>query len=184
MYTINNFMMAYSEQDIKKIAELREWLENVIKDKEQEIANLRSMLMLIDNVLKNTSFKPAKELSLEEQEGEVKQLKSREGKLLANAYITKDTITIVPISSLKLSSNIPPFKTFFINRILEGMRSKDRERVNEGKIAKEEVLDYNIEEEDHVIKSIIVRNYRDKARLNEILSASEWVFARMLEKVR
>jgi len=174
--------MEYSEQEIKRIAELREWLESIIKEKERELDNMRYMLIIIDNLLKSTSFKPA--VILKEQEPEIKQLKSKENVLLANAYIAKDTLTIVPISELKLAQKIPPFQSFFINRILEGMKSKDMERVKSGSLSNEMVLSYKIEEENDTIKSIIIKNYRDKNRLEEILNACEWVFTRMSEKVR
>jgi hypothetical protein len=176
-------MMSYSEYDVKRIAELREWLDNIIKEKELELDNLKYTLSLIDNLLKTSSFKPAAVLTEEEQEPEMRQLKSKDDKLLANAYITKDTITIVPISDLKLSQKIPPFQSFFINRILEGMRSKDEERAKRGEISKDEILEYKVDE-DGYIKSIVVKNYRDKARLSEILNACEWVLSRMVEKVR
>ncbi|RMF30623.1 MAG: hypothetical protein D6752_03750 [Candidatus Nitrosothermus koennekii] len=174
--------MSYSEYDVKRIAELREWLDNIIKEKELELDNLKYTLSLIDNLLKTSSFKPAAILT-EEQEPEMRQLKSKDDKLLANAYITKDTITIVPISDLKLSKKIPPFQSFFINRILEGMRSKDEERTKRGEISKNEILEYRVDEDDY-IKSIVIKNYRDKARLTEILNACEWVLSRMVEKIR
>lgn len=173
--------MSYSEYDVKRIAELREWLDNMIKDKEMELDNLKYTLSLIDNLLKVSSFKPAAVLT---EEPEVRQLKSKDNRLLANAYIAKDTITIVPVSELKLSQKIPPFQSFFINRILDGIKNKDIERAKEGKIPKDSILEYKVDEEANYIKSIIVKNYRDKNRLNEILNACEWVFARMVEKIR
>jgi hypothetical protein len=173
--------MSYSEYDVKRIAELREWLDNIIRDKEIELDNLKYTLSLIDNLLKTSSFKPAAVLT---EEPEVRQLKSKDNRLLANAYIAKDAITIVPVSELKLNQNIPPFQSFFLNRILGDMKKKDMERVKEGKIAKDDILEYKIDEEENDIKSIIIKNYRDKNRMNEILNACEWVLARMVEKIR
>lgn len=173
--------MSYSEYDIKRIAELREWLDDMIKEKERELDNLKYTLLLIDNLLKTSSFKPATVLS---EEPEIRQLKSKDGILLANAYISKDTITIVPVSDLKLSQNMPPFQSFFINRILEGMKSKDMERLKEDNLSKDDILEYKVDEESSHIKSITIKNYRDKNRLKEILNACEWVLARMVEKIR
>ncbi len=175
--------MEYSEQEIKRIAELREWLDNIIKEKERELENMRYTLIIIDNLLRSTSFKPAVILTKEE-EGEVRQLKSKENVLLANAYITKDALTIVPVSDLKLTQKIPPFQSFFINRILESMKSKDMERAKSSNIPHEGVLSYKIEEDNNIIKSIMVKNYRDTSRLEEILNACEWTLARMSEKAR
>ncbi len=173
--------MSYSEDNVKRMAEVREWLDSIIKEREIELENLRYILSLLDNLLKASSFKPATTLA---EEPEIKQLKSKDDTLLANVYIAKDTLTIVPASDIKLSQNIPPFQSFFINRILEGIKSKDMERVKEGKISKDSVLDYRVDEEDAIIKSIVIKNYRDRSRLNEILNACEWAFTKMVEKVK
>ncbi|MEM4237657.1 MAG: hypothetical protein QW050_01555, partial [Candidatus Nitrosocaldaceae archaeon] len=102
--------MSYSDYEIKRIAELREWLDSTIKEKESEIENLRFILTLVDNILKSTSFKPAVVLS---EEPEIRQLRSKDDTLLANAYIDKDKVSIVPVSDIRLSQNIPPFQSFF-----------------------------------------------------------------------
>ena len=54
-----NQMLNYSEEDVKKAADLREWLIKQISDKQEEIDKLRNLLVLIDNLLKQESFKPA-----------------------------------------------------------------------------------------------------------------------------
>ena len=44
-------------------------------------------------------------------------------------------------------------------------------------------LDYDVAEDDNgIIKRIVINNYRDKERLNEIFNTSTWVFTRMIEK--
>jgi hypothetical protein len=85
---------------------------------------------------------------------------------------------------MKFNVNTPPFQSFFINRILEGMKNKDKERVERGELASDEVIDYNVDDEDGVIRKIVVNNYRDKERLDEIINTAAWALARMLEKTR
>ncbi|MEM4207499.1 MAG: hypothetical protein QXW96_02620, partial [Candidatus Nitrosocaldus sp.] len=81
--------------------------------------------------------------------------------------------------------NTPPFQSFFINRILKEMKGKDEERVKKGEIRGEQMLDYSIDlDEAKNIKRILIKNYRDKDRLNELINSSTWVLTRMLEKVR
>lgn len=193
-----------SEDDIKGLAMLREWLEKQIEDKEDELERLRMMLSIVDNMLKQVSFRPA--LTIPKEEGikreevkvtptptptaeaeykEVRQLKTKDNILLANAYISSNSISIVPVSEVKLYTTTPPFQSFFVNRILKEMRSKDEERVKSKEIAEDQVLDYKIEQdESNMIKRIVVYNYRDKERLNELINTTTWVFTRMLEKVR
>jgi hypothetical protein len=79
--------------------------------------------------------------------------------------------------------NTPPFKSFFINRILEGMKTKDKEKIQKGEINESEIIDYKVDSDQNGnIKSITVSNYREKERLNEIFNTATWVFTRMLEK--
>ncbi|MFQ5940738.1 MAG: hypothetical protein ACE5KA_03450 [Nitrososphaerales archaeon] len=180
--------MSYSEDEIKRLAELREWLVKRINDKEDEVERLKMTLTVIDNALKRESFKPA--VVLRQQSGkeveslDVRQLKNKDNLVLGNAYMAAHSVTIVPISDKQLNVNTPPFQSFFIRRILEGMKSKDMESVESGGLASNEIIDYNVEDENGMIQKIVINNYRDKERLNEIINTAAWVFARMLEKTR
>ena len=50
-----------SEDEIKRSAELREWLEERIAELETELARLKDMQSVVDSVLRKTSFVPASE---------------------------------------------------------------------------------------------------------------------------
>jgi hypothetical protein len=89
---------------------------------------------------------------------------------------------VVPSSDVKVSQNVPPFQTFFVNRILKGFESKDQELVAAGKLKLSDALSFAVEEKDGVISKVTVKNYRDSSRLNEILSTINWALTRMLEK--
>ena len=63
------------------------------------------------------------------------------------------------------------------------MKTRDIEKVTRGEIQESESLNYQIEEKNGaLIKRIMIRNYREKERLNEIFSTSTWVLTRMIEK--
>lgn len=181
-------VVSYSEDEVKRLAELREWLVKEVNDKEEELERLKMILTIIDNTLKQESFKPAMVLSQhggkEIETEEVKQLKTKDNVILANAYAAPESVTIVPVSEMQFNVNTPPFQSFFINRILGGMKDKDKERVERGELKPDEVINYVIDDENGVIRKIIVNNYRDKDRLNEIFNTAAWVLARMLEKTR
>ena len=180
--------MDYSEEEVKRVAELREWLVKQITDREDAVAKLKTTLAIIDNVLKQVSFRPAVALSQpagkESEYGEVRQLKTKDNVVLANAYTSPNSVTIVPISEIKLNVGTPPFQSFFLSRILDGMKSKDTERVNKGELQTNEIIDYKVEDDNGTIRKITVNNYREKERLNEIINTVTWVFTRMLEKTR
>jgi hypothetical protein len=236
----------YSEEDIRRAAEIREWLIKEISDKQEEVERLRTTLSIIDNLLKQGSFKAAANLGFaaaatptqagpattvattaqvqqqtqstaaqppaakrQQQAGaatptlratadssgvaddsrNIRPLKrAKDDFLLANAEISPDTVVIVPVPGINLNVNTPPFKSFFLNRILEGMKSKDAERVSQGALGESDALSYKVEEDDSsgvgsgIIKRIVIDKYREKDRLQEIFNTSAWVFTRMLEK--
>src|SRR5215208_763163 len=240
----------YSEEDIRRAAEIREWLIKEISDRQEEVERLRTTLSIIDNLLKQGSFRAAANLGLgasapstpsgstsaataqvqqqarstptpppqqQQQEAAVaaptlratadngagddsrniKPLKrAKDDFLLANAEISPDEVIIIPAPGINLNVNTPPFKSFFLNRILEGMKSKDTEKVSQGALRESDALNYKVEEEEQdigasgggggssngIIKRIVINKYREKDRLQEIFNTSAWVFTRMLEK--
>jgi hypothetical protein len=246
----------YSEEDIRRAAEIREWLIKEISDRQEEVERLRTTLSIIDNLLKQGSFKAAANLGFaaaattptpagpttssttsqiqqqtsqtaapspqqqspaakrqQQQTGaaastlrttadngisgsgddsrNIKPLKRvKDDFLLANAEISQDAVVIVPAPGVNLNANTPPFKSFFLNRILEGMKNKDAEKVSQGALSESDSLNYKVEEEEEddsggssgIIKRIVINKYREKDRLQEIFNTSAWVFTRMLEK--
>jgi hypothetical protein len=92
-------------------------------------------------------------------------------------------VKIPLVNDINLNINTPPFKSFFLNRILEGMKSKDKEKIQKGEIDESEIIDYNVDnDENGQIKSVTISNYRERERLIEIFNTATWVFTRMLEK--
>src|SRR5580658_165038 len=55
--------MAASEEQLRRNAELKLWIENRIGELQEEIDRLREALAVIDSVLRASSFRPAAELS-------------------------------------------------------------------------------------------------------------------------
>jgi hypothetical protein len=216
-------MLNYSEEDIKNAAELRDWVLKQISEKQEEIDRLKRLLLLIDNLLKQGSFKPASKLerSINNSESstinerpqdsnkatmkvenkksnstattnsnenvspftETRDLKRlKDNLLLAKVNISSQTIEITPEKGLTFYVDTPPFKSFFIKRILEGMITQDRTKNRQKQLSNQDLLDYIIDENEGKIKKIIINNYREKERLTDIINTSAWVFTRMLEK--
>ena len=216
-------MLNYSEEDIKNAAELRDWVLKQISEKQEEIDRLKRLLLLIDNLLKQGSFKPASKLerSINNSESstinerpqdsnkatmkvenkksnstattnsnenvspftETRDLKRlKDNLLLAKVNISSQTIEITPEKGLTFYVDTPPFKSFFIKRILEGMITQDRTKNRQKQLSNQDLLNYTIDENEGKIKKIIINNYREKERLTDIINTSAWVFTRMLEK--
>ena len=175
--------MASSERDVKRAAELKLRLEARIAQLQDEIEMLNETLSYVDDTLRASTFRPAIEMMAEPREApEVRELKrDKGGNVIATASITPESVTIEP-AGVSLNSATPPFKSFLVGKILQGMRSKDEDLVKDGKLAKGSELRFDVEESNGSIGKLIIENFRDKARLNEILSTASWTFSRMLEK--
>ena len=197
-------MSGYSEDDVRRAAEIREWLVKQISDKAEELDRLRTTLTLVDSLLKQGSFRaaaalepraqppsprptansqPARQSNLETSRKDIRPLKrAKDEFVLANAEVSTNAVTITPAPGVTLNANTPPFRSFFLSRILDGMKGKDAEKVSQGAIKESDTIDYRVDEEGGNIKKITISNYRDKDRLQEIFNTSSWVFTRMLEK--
>lgn len=225
-------MSSFSEDDIRRAAEVREWLVKEVTNKKEELDKLRNTLLIVDSLLKKTSFisalnlespasnlknksthqyQPVREDEEEEEEDttqqkpkinsvtrspsyeyrkddtqgvEIRPLKrAKDNLLISNAEYTPTYVRIVLVDDINLNINTPPFKTFFLNRILDGMKMKDREKVQKGELVESEIIDYKVDnDENGKINSVMISNYGESERLNEIFNTATWVFTRMLEK--
>ena len=219
-------MSSFSEDDIRRAAEVREWLMKEVTNKKEELDKLRQTLFIVDSILKKVSFITASNLessatNLKEkivpefqlvnekritntehgsnsamkltstdntrndnQEMEIRPLKrAKDDLLISNAVYNSTYVTLPLANDIILNINTPPFKSFFINRILEGMKTKDREKFQKGEINESQIIEYKVDTDEHGdIRSITVSNYRERERLNEIFNTATWVLTRMLEK--
>ncbi|MFN3622187.1 MAG: hypothetical protein ACK4TI_04770 [Nitrososphaerales archaeon] len=186
--------MSFTEEEIRRAADMKVWIEARIAEHEADIERLKQMLLIIDSILKHSSFKSAAEIIPKpptpteaeiESFSEVRPIKRvKDGLLLGNIYISPNILVIIPSSDAKIMVDTPPFKSFFVNRILEGMKAKDNEAVKEGKMQPNQVLSYAIEDDKGRLTKITIQNYGNQTRLNEIISTITWSFTRMLEKTR
>ena len=53
-----------------------------------------------------------------------------------------------------------------------------------GYIQKDSIIDYIINKIGSDIREIIIKNYKEKERVNEIISTAGWSFTRMLENIK
>jgi len=175
--------MAAPDHDTKKAAELKLWLEERIAQLQDEMERLNETLGYVDTTLRASTFKQAIDMMAEAKEPpETRELKrDKGGQLIATASITPDAVAIEP-SGVVLKSSTPPFKSFLLGKILQGMKAKDEELVKAGKLAKGTELKFDVDESNGNIAKLVIENYREKARLNEILNTVSWTFSRMLEK--
>ena len=188
--------MQNTDEQIRKMLELKETIIEKMSKYQDEIDFLQKNLEVLDVVLKGSSFTKAsalaKNTTIEEEPDildtheeplEVKKqiIDSKDGGVIANAFVTPDQVSIVLEDGIGLTPEIPPLKTFFIERIIGEMKKIDDVDVRDGKINKESVIDCIINKNGSAIREIIIKNYRQKERIDEIINTATWSLTRMVE---
>jgi len=178
--------MGFSDEQIRDMLELKEDLtEKIIKYKEQ-IEKLEKNISVLDTILKQSSFTKASELTRNapktiKQERKIAITKSPDGTTIANAFVTNDEVSIILEDSVTLDPDTPPLKTFFVDRIIGEMKKKDVEQVESGVIKKDDIINCVINDNGSRIREIIVKNYRQEERVDEIINTATWSLTRMTE---
>jgi len=192
--------MKFSEEQIRDIVAMRDSLVKQIDKHQNAIELLEKNLTILDLVLKESSFTKASALNTvktseipikisaasneKSEESSIPITSGSDGKIIANAYITPDQVSIVLEDNMEINADTPPFKSFFIDRIIGEMKRKDSAEAENGKIQKDSVIDYIINKNGSDIREIIIKNYRQKERVNEIINTAGWSLTRMLENIK
>jgi hypothetical protein len=189
--------MKFSEEQVKDIVTLKESLIEQIDKHQESIEMLEKNIIILDLFLKDSSFTKASQLEITKSEVQNKienEKKSEEnsipikragdGKVIANAYVTPEQVSIVLDNEIVISDDTPPFRSFFLDRIIGEMKKKDVVDVENGKIQKESIIDYIINKNGTDIREIIIKNYRQKERVNELINTAGWSLTRMLENIK
>ena len=189
-------MSDIEKEQIKKIAKLRSILEKRIEESEIELDGMKTLLEVMDKVLLRESFKTPEivktEIDKQKKKTEIQlikpskkgiQLKTVTGDLLAEIFTEQDIIRIALAEDKEFNINTPPFNSFFVDRVLAKMVKKDQEDTNLGKLDPENIISFQIQQENSVIKEIIIRHLRSE-RLRELKSSIRWTLEKMYERMK
>ncbi len=191
--------MKFSEEQIKGIVALKESLIEQIDKHQEGIEMIEKNITVLDLFLKNSSFTKASKLEIngdtvkkpeersipiqKPEERSIPIKRSNDGKLIANAYVTPEQVSIVLDNEILINADTPPFKSFFLDRIIGEMKKRDHAEAEDGKIQRELMIDYIINKNGTNIREIIIKNYRQKERVNELINTAGWSLTRMLENI-
>ena len=193
--------MRFSEEQVKEIVALRENMLQQIDKHQEGIEMLEKNITLLDGFLKDSSFTKASQLEIKNEskmvenneelehvepkhvESSIPIKRGNDGKIIANAYVTPDQVSIILDEQVIINADTPPFKSFFLDRIIGEMKKKDSTEAENGKIQKESIIDYIINKNGTDIREIIIKNYRQKERVTELINTAGWSLTRMLENI-
>ena len=188
--------MDYSEENMRDILELREWISEEIEKREREIEKFQQNLRILDSLVKQSSFSKASSLissnkqsmqsaqqsiQANQQISSVIPIKTSDNKILANTHVTPDELVIIPLEDTILDVETHPFKSFFLGRIIGGMESQDRLEIQNGNIPENLAISCLVNKDGTRIREILIKNYRQKERVSEIINTVTWAFSRMIE---
>ena len=191
--------MKFSEEQIKEIVTLKESLIEQIDKHQEGIEMIEKNITVLDSFLKNSSFTKASKLEIKTEpirkpeersipiekpeERSIPIKRANDGKLIANAYVTPKQVSIVLDNEILINADTPPFKSFFLDRIIGEMKKRDQAEAEDGKIQRESMIDYIINKNGANIREIIIKNYRQKGRVTELINTAGWSLTRMLENI-
>ena len=191
--------MKFSEEQIKEIVALKESLIEQIDKHQEGIEMIEKNITVLDSFLKNSSFTKASKLEIKTEairkpeersipiekpeERSIPIKRANDGKLIANAYVTPKQVSIVLDNEILINADTPPFKSFFLDRIIGEMKKRDQAEAEDGKIQRESMIDYIINKNGANIREIIIKNYRQKERVTELINTAGWSLTRMLENI-
>lgn len=177
--------MQFSEDQIKDALEIKEQLSSEIQKHKEQIEMLEKNLTLINSILKQQSFTKASTLKDTKESPKQDQViplrKNTDGSLIANAYITPNEVSIILENGVELKEDTHPFKSFFLERIIGDMKKKDLAEFEKGEIDENAVIDCLVNKNGALLREIIIKNYRQKERINEIISTATWSFSKMID---
>jgi|GEM_PF-1590277 len=179
-----------SEAELERV---RARLEQRLEELERELELFKLLLELIDGELHGSGSAPprataptapksgrAGEQVVEERELGRKlseeTLKSRDNKDLAVFTVYERGLVIMPL--IEVPGNSPPFHNFFIVKVLNGYRKQDERAARYRDISEDEKLDFKVFEEEGLVRKVVIWNWRERRRLDEIRSAARWAFSR------
>src|SRR5690349_826346 len=115
--------MGYSEEQIKEILELKEWISEEIEKRQKDMEKLEKNLAILDSVIKQSSFNKASSLILKNERKDstvqdkvtlIPIKRNEDNKIIANAHVTPDEVVIIPSDDVTLDVETQPFKSFFL----------------------------------------------------------------------
>ena len=181
--------MMSGEDETRKLLKIRGDLDDRIRRLEGEIGDLKKAIAEIDKSIVRQGFRQpvaprveAKPVLEDDGDGGM-SIKSKDGTPLGHMQIEEEMIVFNPVDSLVFTVSIPPFQSFFLERVLGNMKATDEGKVAGGEIPPGEVLSFEVTTDGERIVGITIRNYGGERRLREIQSSLRWAFDKMYEKL-
>ncbi|MEM2143800.1 MAG: hypothetical protein QW279_00435 [Candidatus Jordarchaeaceae archaeon] len=149
--------------DVETLADMKAYLEEKIEEIKEDLERFKKFLSIVDELLAQESFKTAAEVVEEKEkkkegEEEVFQIVSKDGVLLGEMFISKDTISVKPNPDFEFNTKSP---------------------AKQKKLDEKKVFKFKVKAPDDILQEIVIKNYGDQKRVDELKNTVRWT----LEKI-
>ena len=199
------------ENETKKLLEFKASLETRLREIEQEMSDIRTALEEINGLLVTTGFRTfstpttSSPIHVPKQEPETPELEDetpttvplspppghdemsitgKDGTQLGTIIVKEMELVFTPSEVFQFTTDIPPFQSFLLERVLDNMRRTDQERASDGELEPQEILEYTVETDGDRITKLSITNYGGERRLRELNSSLRWTLDKMYDKLR
>ncbi len=118
-------------------------------------------------------------------EGEAEiSVTGKDGTVLGDLLVEGNTLTFTPSDVFEFTTDIPPFQSFLVERVLDNMKRTDQERASNGELEPQDILEYSVETDGDKITELKIVNYGGERRLRELNSSLRWTLDKMYDKLR
>ncbi len=182
---------------IQVLLQLRKDLEDELIELQDRLAKIEEYIQALDSTIGTGSFSTADtaigkfeevpapspdtaEITEAESGERTISVRAKDKNLeLATIEVSNDTLRILPASHALYDIKRGAFARFFVEKILGSFQQEDRVNVENGILEWEEAFDFEVMADDGILQEIIVRNFGDDTRLDEIERTLRW----SLEKI-
>jgi len=200
-----------NENETKKLLGFKASLETRLREIEQETTDIRTALDEINGLLVNTGFRtfttpttstpveiPKPEPATPEPNDETTtkvppspptvedemSVTGKDGTKLGTINVEENILVFIPSEVFPFTTDIPPFQSFLLERVLDNMRRTDQERASNGELEPQDILEYTVEADGDQIIKLTITNYGGERRLRELNSSLRWTLDKMYDKLR
>ena len=186
---------AVSNPEIRVLLELRTQLGEERDRLRERIEQLEEFIQALDSTIGQGSFTTA-DVAMETAKrdpiitpsetlvasGEPRNIAvlNKPGNLeLATIEVIEQNLRVIPADHAVYNITRGAFARFFVQDILGKFQQEDRHRVENGEIEWDDAFDFEVKSEDKILDEVIVKNFGDESRVEEIQRTLRWT----LEKI-
>ncbi len=190
-------MLVYvvSDPEIRVLLELRTQLGEELDRLRERVEQLEEFIQALDSTIGKGSFTtadvamkaaviapemtPTETLAASGEPRNIVVLNKPGDLELATIEVIEQSLRIIPADHAVYNITRGAFARFFVQDILGKFQQEDRHRVENGEIEWDDAFDFEVKSEDKILDEIIIKNFGEESRLEEIQRTLRWT----LEKI-